>query len=83
MAARIAGEDSPSGRINLAESAPSETSYSDAAPEFEPVLPPILSIESITFSENVLDAEETTQIEITLENTGPGDAKDVSIEISG
>lgn len=46
-------------------------------------LPPILTISDITFSENVLDAEETAQLSITLKNVGPGDAKNVSANLTG
>ncbi|ETR68272.1 MAG: hypothetical protein OMM_04657 [Candidatus Magnetoglobus multicellularis str. Araruama] len=40
-------------------------------------LPPVLSIEKISFSEKVLDALEQAEIEVTLKNIGPGDAHDV------
>ena len=46
-------------------------------------LPPILSIEEISFSENILDAGETAELKVTLKNTGPGDAKDVFLSLSG
>ncbi len=46
-------------------------------------LPPILTISDITFSENVLDAEETAQLAITLKNVGPGDAKNVTANLTG
>jgi hypothetical protein len=50
----------------------------------EPVgLPPILTISDITFSENALDAEETAQLSITLKNVGPGDAKNVTANLTG
>jgi hypothetical protein len=51
--------------------------------EFYFTLPPILSIEDITFSENVLDAEESAKLSITLKNSGPGDAKDLFVELTG
>lgn len=53
-------------------------------PDDQPIgLPPILQISDITFSENVLDAEETAQLSITLKNVGPGDAKNVTANLTG
>ncbi len=53
-------------------------------PRDEPLgLPPILTISDITFSENVLDAEETAQLSITLKNVGPGDARNVTANLTG
>ena len=46
-------------------------------------LPPILSIQEISFSEGVLDAEETAEISIRIKNVGPGSANDLTIELSG
>ena len=46
-------------------------------------LPPILVISDISFSKNLLEAEETAQLNLTLKNTGPGDAQDVSVYLSG
>jgi len=46
-------------------------------------LPPILSIQEISFSESVLDAEETSELSIRIKNVGPGPAKDLTIELSG
>ena len=46
-------------------------------------LPPILSIQEISFSERVLDAEETAELSIRIKNVGPGPAKDLTIELSG
>jgi hypothetical protein len=46
-------------------------------------LPPILSIQEISFSERVLDAEETAEISIRIKNVGPGPAEDLTIELSG
>ncbi|MFQ6043681.1 MAG: caspase family protein [Candidatus Poribacteria bacterium] len=46
-------------------------------------LPPILSIEEISFSERVLDAEETAELSIRIKNVGPGPARDLTIELSG
>ncbi len=50
---------------------------------FATSLPPILSIEKISFSETTLNAEETAQLSITIKNSGPGDARNMSIELSG
>jgi hypothetical protein len=46
-------------------------------------LPPILSIQEISFSESVLDAEETAELSIRIKNVGPGAAKNLVIELSG
>ena len=46
-------------------------------------LPPILSIAAISFSEAVLDAEERAALNIRIKNVGLGDARNVSIELSG
>jgi len=46
-------------------------------------LPPILSIEEISFSESVLDAEETAELSISIKNVGPGPAEELTIELSG
>lgn len=46
-------------------------------------LPPILSISDITFSEATLDAEETAELSLTIQNIGPGDARNVSVNLSG
>ena len=46
-------------------------------------LPPILSIKEISLSEKVLDAGETAELKVSLKNTGPGDARDVYVSISG
>lgn len=45
-------------------------------------LPPILKIEDITFSEKVLDAEETARLSVTVRNMGAGDAKNVYVALS-
>ena len=45
-------------------------------------LPPILKIEDITFSEKVLDAEETARLSVTVRNMGAGDAQDVYVALS-
>jgi len=51
--------------------------------DFASSLPPILTISDITFSENILDAQETAQLTISIKNTGPGDAKNVAINLTG
>ena len=56
---------------------------SAAQPQETSTLPPILSIEAITFSEGVLDAEERAALNIRIKNVGPGDARNVSIELLG
>ncbi|KPA09674.1 caspase [Candidatus Magnetomorum sp. HK-1] len=48
----------------------------------ETQLPPVLTIEKITFSEKVLDALEQATLSVTLKNIGPGDAHDVQAMIS-
>ena len=45
------------------------------------VLPPVLSIENIKFSEKVLDAGETAMLSIHIKNVGRGDAKDLTIRL--
>ena len=45
-------------------------------------LPPVLTIEKITFSEKVLDALEQAEIAVTLKNIGPGNAQDVQAILS-
>lgn len=50
---------------------------------FNTELPPILSIENVTFSKNNLRAGETAQLVITLKNSGPGDARNVYVRLSG
>lgn len=45
-------------------------------------LPPILKIEDITFSEKVLDAEETARLSVTVTNFGAGDANEVYVALS-
>ena len=49
---------------------------------FQNNLPPILSIQDISFSKNQLNANETAQLEITLKNIGAGDANGVSVNLS-
>ncbi len=50
---------------------------------YENSLPPILVINDISFSEKVLDAEETAKLTLTIKNVGPGHAKDVYVKLSG
>ena len=45
-------------------------------------LPPVLSIEEITFSVSVLDADETATLSLRIKNVGPGDARNLSIKLS-
>ena len=56
---------------------------SAAQPQETSTLPPILSIEAITFSEGVLDAEERAALNIRIKNVGLGDARNVSVELLG
>ena len=42
-----------------------------------------MSIDSITFSEKILDAEESAKLNITLKNIGHGDAKNVYVQLQG
>ena len=44
-------------------------------------LPPILSIEEISFSKPLLEAGQTADLKITVENTGLGDARDMFLEL--
>lgn len=45
-------------------------------------LPPILSIQDISFSNNFLRAGETAKLSITLKNIGAGDANNVYVNLS-
>lgn len=45
-------------------------------------LPPILSIESMSFSESQLDANEIAELRVKVKNTGPGDAKQLKIRLN-
>ena len=56
---------------------------SAAQPQETSTLPPILSIAAISFSEAVLDAEERAALNIHIKNVGPGDARNVSVELLG
>ncbi len=60
-----------------------QPSEKETVPETAPRLPPILSIESIRFSTDVLEAGRTGRLFVTLKNTGPGDARDVYVTIAG
>jgi len=44
-------------------------------------LPPILSIEEISFSDPLLEVGETAELRVTIKNTGPGDANNLSLEL--
>lgn len=44
-------------------------------------LPPILSIEDIALSTNSISATETSTLSVTLKNVGPGDARDVTLNL--
>jgi Caspase domain len=45
-------------------------------------LPPILAIQSIILSKNILNAEDTVGLSIELKNAGPGNAEDVEVQLS-
>lgn len=66
----LSGGDGSGGQVS-----PSTT---DGQPE----LPPILTIEDITISKSPLDAEETATLSIRIKNDGPGDAHNLTIELS-
>jgi len=44
--------------------------------------PPVLSISAINFSKDVLQAEQTGQLSISIKNSGLGDAKNVYVKLS-
>ena len=46
-------------------------------------MPPMISISDISFSKNVLNANENAQLSITLKNTGYGNARNVTVNLSG
>ena len=50
--------------------------------EKQPSLPPILSIQNLSFSERLLEAQEKASLKITLKNTGAGKAQDVHVNLS-
>ena len=50
---------------------------------FEVNLPPILTIQDIALSKNLLNAGESAQLSITLKNIGEGDANNVYVNLSG
>lgn len=45
-------------------------------------LPPILTIDSISFSEQVLDAKEIATLSVSISNVGPGEARDVYVKLT-
>lgn len=51
--------------------------------EFTVNLPPILTITNIYFSEKVLDGGEIAKLKIGIKNLGPGDARDVHLNLTG
>lgn len=63
--------------------APPSTPKADSPSKEVPnALPPILSIQSITFSEGILDADEVAELEIVVQNSGPGNAEDLQLQIN-
>ena len=75
---RVQIEDLPDLEIDVRQDIPKTGMKNPKA-----ILPPILSIEAITFSEGVLDAEERAALNIHIKNVGPGDARNVSVELLG
>ena len=73
----VDNDDSVSGLPEKNKSADNNTQNSEVK------LPPILTIEEITFSEKVLDAEEVAQLAVTVKNFGAGDAENVFVQLSG
>lgn len=55
---------------------------SPQAKRFVEQYPPIISIDDISFSKNVLGAGESNQLMITLRNTGMGNAKNVYVRLA-
>lgn len=49
---------------------------------FQDNLPPLLSIQEISFSKNILKSNDTAKLSITLKNLGMGDASGVYINLS-
>ena len=49
---------------------------------FSTQLPPILNISDISFSTDILEAEKSATLNLTIKNSGPGDAKDVYVNLS-
>jgi len=49
---------------------------------FATQLPPILNISDISFSTDVLEAEKSATLNLTIKNSGPGDARDVYVNLS-
>lgn len=48
----------------------------------EAQLPPIMSIEEVSLSKNILRAQESTELKVSLKNVGPGEARNVYVELS-
>ncbi|MBC8554421.1 MAG: caspase family protein, partial [Candidatus Brocadiales bacterium] len=46
-------------------------------------LPPILNIKEISFPAGYLEAEKTQDLYITIQNTGPGDGRDIEVRLTG
>lgn len=44
-------------------------------------MPPILSIDEISFSKNFLEGGDSAELRITINNSGPGDARDVYLDV--
>jgi tetratricopeptide (TPR) repeat protein len=59
-----------------------ETLENKKFPKRISVLPPVLKIKSISFSKKVLNCNETAELSITLENIGPGEAKDIEAVVT-
>ena len=49
---------------------------------FATQLPPILNISDISFSTDILEAEKSATLNLTIKNSGPGDARDVYVKLS-
>jgi|GEM_PF-473206 len=77
------GEQKTSNRNKEPKKAMSKVYNQESKNSFSAMLPPILAISDISFSKNVLEAEDTAKLKITVKNTGPGDAQDVSVNLSG
>ena len=60
-----------------------DTSLNKQKEEQSDRLPPILTITSVDFSEKVLDGNETAKLEVSVKNSGPGDARDAFVILSG
>ena len=53
------------------------------AGDFVSGLPPVLSIEEVTFSEEVLYTEEMATLTVRIKNSGDGDANDAYVQLTG